>query len=240
MYRMILADDEKIVLNGIRNTINWQSMGIEVVACAENGDEFYQKAMEFMPDIALVDIRMPGMDGLTAIQKLKSALGNCQFIICTAYEDFAYAKRALELGVMAYITKPILKNEVIEKIKIAIKNLDASNGIEEKSSKEPAAIDRIKRYMQAHVDSDYSLIDVAEYMQMNPAYLSRYFKEKTHETFMEYDKKLKMERAKELLRTTNMKSYEIADQLGYKSVQHFSRIFKEYMDMTPMEYRQRG
>ena len=107
------------------------------------------------------------------------------------------------------------------------------------SQEQPVAIDQIKRYMQAHVDSDYSLIDVAEYMQMNPAYLSRYFKEKTHETFMEYDKKLKMDRAAQLLLSTNMKTYEIANQLGYKSVQHFSRIFKEYYNYTPMEYRQR-
>ena len=56
---------------------------------------------------------------------------------------------------------------------------------------------------------------------------------------MEYDKKLKMDRAAQLLLSTNMKTYEIASQLGYKSVQHFSRIFKEYYNYTPMEYRQR-
>ena len=55
----------------------------------------------------------------------------------------------------------------------------------------------------------------------------------------EYDKKLKMDRAAQLLLSTNMKTYEIASQLGYKSVQHFSRIFMEYYNYTPMEYRQR-
>ena len=63
------------------------------------------------------------MDGLTAIEKLRPILENCQFIIFTAYEDFSYAKRALELGVMAYITKPVLKNEVIEKVSLAVKRL---------------------------------------------------------------------------------------------------------------------
>lgn len=241
MYQLIIADDEKIVLKGITNTIDWNALGVEVVATAENGQEFYEKAMEFSPDIALVDIRMPIMDGLEAIEKLRKVLKNCQFIIFTAYEDFNYAKKALELGVMAYITKPVLKNEVIEKVSLAVSRLNAHNqgdGPEMKRNA-PSAIDKIKRYMQAHIDASYSLIDVAEYMQMNPAYLSRYFKEKTHETFMEYDKKLKMERACELLLTTNMKTYEIASQLGYKSVQHFSRIFKEYAGMSPIEYRQR-
>ena len=71
------------------------------------------------------------------------------------------------------------------------------------------------------------------------AILMMVIKEKTHETFIEYDKKLKMDRAAQLLLSTNMKTYEIASQLGYKSVQHFSRIFKEYYNYTPMEYRQR-
>lgn len=234
MYRLIIADDEKIVLNGIKNTINWERLGIEVVATAENGREFYEKAIEFQPDIALVDIRMPQLDGLMAIEKLKPLIPDCQFIIFTAYEDFHYAKKALELGVMGYITKPVLKNEVIEKAKLAIKRLEQGR------EKSLSAVDRIKKYMQSHVDSDYTLMDVAEYMQMNPTYLSRYFKEKTHETFMKYDKKLKIERAKDLLTTTSMKTYEIADKLGYKSVQHFSRIFKESTGMTPIEYRQRS
>ncbi len=244
MYRLIIADDERVVLHGIKNTIAWDQLGIQVVAWAENGREFYEKAVEYGPDIALVDIRMPEMDGLTAIEKLKPVLEHCQFIIFTAYEDFAYAKRALELGVMAYITKPVLKNEVIEKVKLAIERLeragnDGRNPEVRKAGNEPAAIDQIKRYMRSHVDSSYTLMDVAEYMQMNPAYLSRYFKEKAHETFVEYDKRLKMERASDLLVSTNMKTYEIANQLGYKSIQHFSRIFKEYTGVTPMEYRQR-
>lgn len=238
MFRLMIADDEKVVLNGIRNVIDWEGLHIQVVACAEDGNEFYEKAIEYMPDIALVDIRMPGMDGLTAIEKLRTKVPHCQFIIFTAYEDFSYAKRALELGVMAYITKPVLKNEVIEKVKLAQERLREQKRAGQEAE-EAAVIDLIKRYMKAHVDSAYTLVDVAEYMQMNPAYLSRYFKEKTHETFMEYDKKLKMERAADLLVSTNMKIYEIAAQLGYKSVQHFSRIFKEYTKMTPMEYRQR-
>lgn len=240
MYRLIIADDERIVLDGIKNTIDWKALGVQVVAWAQDGEEFYRKAVECTPDIALVDIRMPGMDGLTAIGKLRPLLDHCQFIIFTAYEDFSYAKRALELGVMAYITKPVLKSEVIEKVQLAVRRLEDGGQVRRRADKgQPAAIDQICRYMKAHVDSDYSLMDVAEYMQMNPAYLSRYFKEKTGETFLEYDKRLKMERAQELLWTTNMKTYEIANKLGYKSTQHFSRIFKEYNGCTPMEYRQR-
>lgn len=235
-----------MVLNGIKNAIPWERLGIEVAATAENGREFCEKAIEAQPDIALVDIRMPQLDGLAAIERLKPLIPDCQFIIFTAYEDFHYAKKALELGVMGYITKPVLKNEVIEKVELAKRRIEQSRTEQNRQKGEVredrplSAIDRIKKYMQSHVDSDYTLMDVAEYMQMNPTYLSRYFKEKTHETFMEYDKRLKMERAEYLLTTTSMKTYEIAEKLGYKSVQHFSRIFKESSGMTPIEYRQKS
>lgn len=75
---------------------------------------------------------------------------------------------------------------------------------------------------------------------MNPAYLSRYFKEKTGENFVDYCKAVKLEKACQLLQETNMKIYEIANELGYTNAQHFSTVFREKVGMTPLEYRQGG
>lgn len=240
MYRLVIADDEEIVRNGIREAIDWQSLGIVVTACVGDGEALCREAIASRADIALVDIRMPILDGLTAIERIRKELPDCECIIFTAYEDFSYARKALELGVMAYITKPVLKEEVIEKVQLAIRRLKKpEQGVPQGMPNEAAPISRIKRYVQTHL-STVSLLNAADHMQMNPAYLSRYFKEKTGENFVDYCKTVKLEKARQLLRETNMKIYEIANELGHTNAQHFGTVFRENEGMTPLEYRQIG
>lgn len=242
MYRLIIADDERMVLQGVKKTLPWDELGIEAVEIAENGQELIEKARIFHPDIAIVDIHMPRLDGLEAISRMKQILPDCRFIILTAYEDFDYAKRAIELGVIAYITKPIMREEIIENVRKAVtqlrKNVDESKINKEASH--DSQISRLKKYLQTNVDTDISLKDAAEYMYMNASYLSRYFRERTGMSFSDYLKELKVSRAEYLLSTTSMKTYEISERLGYKSVQYFSKLFKEATGMTPMEYRNTG
>ena len=240
MYRMVIADDEEIVRNGIRDTIDWQSLGITVTDCVGDGEALYRAALASRADIVMADIRMPVLDGLAAIERIRKELPGCECIIFTAYEDFSYARKALELGVMAYITKPVLKEEVIEKAQTAMKRLKKRGRTEtEAVPDESGPIGRIRRYVQSHLSS-VSLLKAADHMQMNPAYLSRYFKEKTGENFVDYCKAVKLEKARRLLRETNMKIYEIAYELGYSNAQHFSTVFRENEGMTPLEYRQGG
>ena len=238
MYRMVIADDEEIVRNGIREAIDWQSLGITVTGCVGDGEALCREAIATRADIAMVDIRMPILDGLAAIERIRKELPGCECIIFTAYEDFSYARKALELGVMAYITKPVLKEEVIEKAQLAVRRLKKrEQAARQDVPDEAAPISRIKRYVMSHL-STVSLLSAADHMQMNPAYLSRYFKEKTGENFVDYCKTVKLEKACQLLRETSMKIYEIANELGYTNAQHFSTVFRENKGITPLEYRQ--
>lgn len=247
MYKMIIADDEHVVLKGISRTIPWQEYGICVAAAAEDGKSLVELALKHQPDIILTDIRMPEFDGLSALAKLKELLPDCEFLIMTAYEEFEYAKKAIELGVSGYIVKPVLKSELVENVVGITKKLDAGRGqrgdiaFEDELSRQEArtAIERALRYMRSHVERDASLLELAEYLHMNPSYFSRYFKEKTGKTFSETMQEIKVERGKELLETTSMKNYEIAERLGYRSAQHFSVLFKNLTGLTPQEYRNR-
>lgn len=245
MYKIIIADDEHIVLTGIIRTIPWQEYGVSVVAAAEDGKKLVEFALRYQPDIILTDIRMPGFDGLSALAELKELLPDCEFLIMTAYEEFEYAKKAIELGVSGYIVKPVLKAELLEHVMGITKKLDARRGYRTDLSSEDAIsqqesrspIERALRYMRSHVEKDLSLLEIAEYLHMNPSYFSRYFKEKTGKTFSETLQEIKVERAKTLIETTNLKTYEIAERLGYRSAQHFSVLFKNYAGLTPQEYR---
>ncbi len=107
-------------------------------------------------------------------------------------------------------------------------------------SGEGAPIARIKRYIHANIESRVSLMEVAEHMQMNPAYLLHYFKENTGVNFVDYCRSLRMKRARELLENTNLKIYEIASRPGYQNAQAFGTAFKELEGITPAAYRTGG
>ena len=127
----------------------------------------------------------------TAIERILPECPDCQFILFTAYEEFDLARRAIDLGVLAYLTKPVGPKEVAEKVRQAVARREGRQA----EMLPDSPVDRIRRYMREHLDA--SLSQVAEYMQMHPAYLSRYFRDKTGENFVDVHRKMRMERAKE-------------------------------------------
>lgn len=139
LYSVMLVDDEEEVRQAIINKLNWEEVGFEVIGYAENGEEALELADNIRPDVIMTDIHMPFMDGLTMCRKLKEIANNTKIIIFSGYDEFEYAREAIQLEVEEYILKPIdslqLKG-VFERIK---KNLDKE--IEEKSN-----VDLLKKY----------------------------------------------------------------------------------------------
>ena len=120
MYRLIIADDERVVLHGIKNTIAWDQLGIQVVAWAENGREFYEKAVEYGPDIALVDIRMPEMDGVETVKQiffLSSGEKRPTVIGVSATIDKEVSDAFLSVGVGELLEKPVTMDKLEEKLR---------------------------------------------------------------------------------------------------------------------------
>lgn len=116
MVRVILAEDEPIVRRGLVNSIDWESNGIELVGAVENGMDAYMMALELTPEIIITDIRMPVMDGLQLVKKLKEEMPSIHFIIISAYQEFSYAKQAMHYGVEDYIVKPLDEQELLDNI----------------------------------------------------------------------------------------------------------------------------
>ncbi len=124
MYRLLIVDDETIVRRGIKKSVNWNELGIEMVAEAADGVEALSQVMENQPDIILLDINMPKMDGLEFASIIKKQYPQIKIVIITGYHEFEYARSALRAGVNDYIVKPITKEDVggiiraqLEKIK---------------------------------------------------------------------------------------------------------------------------
>lgn len=116
MLKILIADDEYLVLDSIKMIVARNFENVSVVATASTGREAIEKAIDLKPHIVFMDIHMPGIDGIEAIRQIKSTNSDTFFVILTAYEYFDYAKEALNLGVFEYLLKPINKNKVIETI----------------------------------------------------------------------------------------------------------------------------
>lgn len=114
MYRVLIADDEGIMLEALKNIIT-SNFGNECeLAFAKTGRAVVELAESFRPDIAFMDIQMPGINGIQAIKEIRKFNSTTRFIIITAYDKFSYAKEAINLGVMEYLTKPVKRQAVVE------------------------------------------------------------------------------------------------------------------------------
>lgn len=108
----MLVDDEKLILQGLLNIIEWEQIGLNVVSLAENGQEALDKFEENPVDIVVTDINMPVITGLEILQRIKSTKKEVKFIILTGYDEFEYAKTAIKYGVESYILKPVNEEEL--------------------------------------------------------------------------------------------------------------------------------
>ncbi|MFW5972297.1 MAG: response regulator transcription factor [Bacillota bacterium] len=114
MLKMVIVDDEAIIRKGIRSSIDWQNYDINIIAEAANGIEALQKIIQIKPDIVIMDIRMPQLDGLEVCKKIKKELPELEIIILSGYDEFAYAQKAIELGVADYLLKPFGADELVD------------------------------------------------------------------------------------------------------------------------------
>ncbi|WP_077613152.1 response regulator transcription factor [Clostridium sp. Marseille-P2415] len=114
MVKIFLAEDEKIVREGIKNGIAWEKYGFEFAGEAPDGELAYPLIIKSKPDILLTDIRMPFMDGLELAEMVKKELPDLHIMFFSGYDDFEYAKRAIKIGAADYLLKPVSSSQLLE------------------------------------------------------------------------------------------------------------------------------
>lgn len=134
MYKVIIVEDEKLEREGLLYIFNWRNMGIEIVGTACDGIEGVELAQKLKPDIIITDIKMPGIDGIKMSKEIKSFLPLVKIIILSGYDDFKYAKEAIQFKANAYILKPIEEEELLDAINLVIKECNKDKNIETKLS----------------------------------------------------------------------------------------------------------
>ncbi|MEF2246306.1 response regulator transcription factor [Paenibacillus sp. IITD108] len=124
-YRVLLVDDEPIILRSLKVVIPWEQLGMEVVGEARNGEEALELIEEHLPHIVLSDIRMPLMDGIELMRKTMAADSMLVFVILSGYGEFKIAQEAIRLGAFDYLLKPIDHEELLRVVGEAKRKLDA-------------------------------------------------------------------------------------------------------------------
>lgn len=128
MYKLIFADDEKLVLSKISRMVDWESTGFSLVGCCSNGYEVMEMIEKELPDLAILDINMPFITGLEAARQIRHSYPRIRVVFLTGYTEFEYAKQAVELNALKYIVKPVGAQELRDVLCEARAALDEENG----------------------------------------------------------------------------------------------------------------
>ena len=119
----MLVDDEIFITEGLMSIIDWKALGLEVVQSAENGEEAIRKFKDNPVDIIVTDINMPVKTGLELVQEINEMGKKVKFILLSGYDEFAYAKKAIEYGVENYLLKPVDEEELEVALKKLVDNI---------------------------------------------------------------------------------------------------------------------
>ena len=235
--RVLLVDDEIMIREGFKRLFDWEAHDCEVVGEAADGMEALLKIDSLQPDIAIMDINIPIMNGLKVIQMTRLKYPDIAFVIVSGYDDFSYCREALRLQITDYMLKPVNYEEFgtcIDHLKIA---LFQRRSHRQENHQEERTIQSITRYLQEHLSEEINLSVLSEEFHLNPQYISQLFKSEIGVNFLAYLTNIRMERAKKLLLTTPLSIAEVSEQSGYGDYRVFTKVFKKTEGITPSQYR---
>ena len=241
-----------------RDVLNYLSLLLEkdyVVHTAQHGMEGWENALHHIPDLIISDVMMPGMDGFTLTRKLKEDLrtSHIPVVLLTARADADSRIEGLGIGADAYLSKPFNRQElfvVIENLIAIRKKLqqrfaaggvpaavpgDSPDGI---LGREDAFLGQVREVLNNHLDDEeFGIHQVCEALGMSRSQLYRKFAALTDTTVNQYLQNVRLDRARDLLRTTDLNVSEVAYDTGFKNPSHFSRAFSKRYGHAPSQAR---
>lgn len=230
--RIVIVDDEPKTRKGLSKLLAKNDI-FQIVGIFANPIE----ALEFMakdpPDVLLTDIRMPQLSGLELIEKIREVLPDLNIIIISGYRDFNYAQKAISMGVYRYLTKPTDPDQLIN----ALYSLVVDSLPPVKMSVSNLTIQSVVEDINNNYSQQISLTSLADKYNVSPQHLSKLFKTHTGVNFSKYISKIRLERAKILLKDPRKNVSEVATLVGFGDSRYFSSLFKREFGLTPIEYR---
>ncbi|MGI5933256.1 MAG: response regulator transcription factor [Lawsonibacter sp.] len=244
MLKVLVVEDEELIRKGIILTVDWASLDCVVVGEAANGEEALEAVARFHPSLIITDLKMPRMDGIELLRRLREQGCRAYVIILTAYDSFTYAQSALRLGAVDFLLKPFHDGDLEQAILNLKQRMNAESAAPAPSFPEPKKEDKSRYvleamdYISAHYnDPGIGVASIAQHLGISEGHLSHIFKRETDYTLLNYLTRYRIHKAMELLRDCRAKIYEVAEQVGYKDITYFSATFKRVAGVSPSEYQ---
>ena len=234
-FKVIVADDEKLIARNIARRIEEGCEAFQVIAQAGTGLEALELAGQLMPDVVFSDIKMPEMDGIELIARLREQNPSALCVIVSGYSDFEYARAAIQNSAVDYLLKPVNPEELSALLKrmetMLMAREQALAPRREASAGE--VVENVMLYLRQNYDQQIDFVSAP--------YLSKLFHDHAGTSPSRYLTDLRMQKAKKLLLDSQLSIKEIAARVGYPDPFHFSKSFKNAVGMSPAQFRdQRG
>ena len=244
MLKVLVVEDEELIRKGIVLAVDWAALDCVVVGEASNGEEALEAVERLSPTLIITDLKMPRMDGIEMLRRLREQGNRVYVMILTAYDSFAYAQSALRLGAVDFLLKPFHDGDLEKAVLNLQKRMNMEDGTQsapilglKKGDKSKYVLEAMD-YIGAHYnDPGITVGSIAQSLGISEGHLSHTFKKETDYTLLNYLTRYRIHKAMELLRDCRMKVYEVAEQVGYKDITYFSTTFKKVVGVSPSEYQ---
>lgn len=249
MYRVVLVDDEAIILQGLKRVVKWADYDCQVVGTAADAAQGAALIRQLKPDILFTDIRMPNQSGLAMLAGLRSEFPNLQVTVLTGYRDFSYAQEAIRLGVTRFLLKPSKMDEIQEAVGAMVARLNQlppqeetaeAEDLPETEEREHAGsflVNQAVAYMEKNYSQKLTLQEVADCCFVSQWHLSKLLNRYAGKSFYDILNSIRIQQAKNLLQDPSLKIGDISEMVGYMDTAHFARTFKKITGMSANEYR---
>ncbi len=268
MVKILIADDEVIERTVLEKKLKKYYGDTCLILTAQNGRQVLEIYALQRPQVLILDIEMPGIDGLEAAKEIRKTDNTCSIIFLTAFDEFSYAKTAITVHALDYLLKPCddkeLINAVDEAIRLSAKMAhfaseekesafetpqaaadELSSGSDDSLHTQPPTADESRQeetltYITQHYMEDLAVKDIAGYLGYSEAYFCKLFKQSFGHSFVSYLTDFRMQKAEELMRSSSLSIKDIGKAVGYPDPNYFTKVFRRVRGVSPSEFRESG